>query len=203
MPGGIGVASKDSILLKKHIFRMLCWMPVGIFITLSSKSEFGELIRSKGLAGRVLQLGFVPHEETPRYLAAFDLLVLPSETQPNWKEQFGRVILEALSCATPVIGSDSGEIPNLVLSSGGGLVFPERNASAFADKLRTMIGDQTLRLRYAENGRQWALNYASLPAVGARMAEAIERVLRKADPKVSTCARCQFVFVIFAILCEN
>jgi glycosyltransferase involved in cell wall biosynthesis len=143
--------------------------------------EFGELIRNKGLAGRVVQLGFVPHEETPGYLAAFDVLVLPSETQPNWKEQFGRVIVEALACGTPVIGSDSGEIPNLVLSSGGGLVFPERNAAAFADKLRTMISDPTLRQRYAENGRQWALKYASLPAVGARMAESIETVLRKAE----------------------
>jgi glycosyltransferase involved in cell wall biosynthesis len=150
------------------------------------ESEFGELIRSKGLAGQVLQIGFVPHEETPRYLAAFDLLVLPSETQPNWKEQFGRVIVEALACGVPVIGSDSGEIPNLVLSSGGGIVFPERNAAAFADRLKTMISDQTLRRRYAENGRQWALNYASLPAVGARMAEAIERVLKKTDRKVST-----------------
>jgi glycosyltransferase involved in cell wall biosynthesis len=142
--------------------------------------EFAELIRSKGLAGQVLPLlGFVPHEETPRYLAAFDLLVLPSETQPNWKEQFGRVIVEALACGTPIIGSDSGEIPNLVLASGGGLVFPERNSAALADKLRTMISDPVLRQRCAENGRQWALRFASLPAVGARMAKAIERVFEK------------------------
>jgi glycosyltransferase involved in cell wall biosynthesis len=147
------------------------------------ENEFGELIRSKGLAGQVLPLGFVPHEETPNYLAAFDLLVLPSETQPNWKEQFGRVIVEALACGTPVVGSDSGEIPNLVLSSGGGLVFPERNAGALADKLRTMIKDQGLRRCYAETGRQWALNYASLSAVGSRMAEAIESVLSKVPMK--------------------
>jgi glycosyltransferase involved in cell wall biosynthesis len=147
---------------------------------------FGELIRNKDLTGHVLQLGFVPHEETPRYLAAFDLLVLPSETQPNWKEQFGRVIVEALACGTAVIGSDSGEIPNLVLSSGGGLVFPERNAEAFADKLRTMIKDQNLRQGYADTGRQWVLKYASLSAVGARIAETIEMVLRKANGKQPT-----------------
>jgi glycosyltransferase involved in cell wall biosynthesis len=140
--------------------------------------EFEELIRSLGLAGQVLQLGFVPHEETPRYLAAFDLLVLPSETQPNWKEQFGRVIVEALACGTPVIGSDSGEIPNLILSSGGGLVFPEQNAEAFTDKLRIMISDRALRERYANNGRQWAVRYASLPAVAAKMVGALEKVFK-------------------------
>ena len=73
--------------------------------------ELTELIQSSGLTDHVLRLGFVPHEETPRYLAAFDLLVLPSETQPNWKEQFGRVLVEALACGTPVIGSYFGEIP--------------------------------------------------------------------------------------------
>jgi glycosyltransferase involved in cell wall biosynthesis len=151
------------------------------------ESELGELIRNKGLASRVLQVGFVPHEETPHYLAAFDLLVLPSETQQNWKEQFGRVILEALACGTPVIGSDSGEIPNLIGASGGGLVFPERNPAALAEKLRTMISNPTVRKHYSENGRQWALKFASLPTVAARMADAIERVLLKRSAEARQC----------------
>jgi glycosyltransferase involved in cell wall biosynthesis len=141
-------------------------------------AEFTELIQSSGLANHVLRLGFVPHDETPRYLAGFDLLVLPSETQANWKEQFGRVLVEALACGTPVIGSDSGEIPNLISSSGGGIVFPERNASALADALKRMILDETLRQICAEKGRQWALKNISLQAVGAKMAEAIERALK-------------------------
>jgi L-malate glycosyltransferase len=142
-------------------------------------AEFTELIQSSGLADQVLRLGFVAHEEAPRYLAAFDLLVLPSETQPNWKEQFGRVLIEALACGTPVIGSDSGEIPNLVSSSGGGIVFPERNAEAFAEALKRMILDPSLRQTCAEKGRQWALQNVSLPAVGAKMAEAIGRALKE------------------------
>lgn len=141
--------------------------------------ELTELIQSKGLTDHVLRLGFVPHEETPRYLAAFDLLVLPSETQPNWKEQFGRVLVEALACGTPVIGSDSGEIPNLVLPSGGGIVFPERNAEAFADALKKMIGDQSLRQSCAEKGRLWALKNVSLSAVATKMAETIARALKE------------------------
>jgi L-malate glycosyltransferase len=137
--------------------------------------EFTALIESRGLTDRVLRLGFVPHEETPRYIAAFDLLVVPSETQPNWKEQFGRVLIEGLACGTPVVGSDSGEIPNIVSSSGGGIVFPERNAEALADAMKKLIKDQALRQSYAEKGRQWALKNASLQAVSAKMAEAIVR----------------------------
>jgi glycosyltransferase involved in cell wall biosynthesis len=136
-------------------------------------AEFTKLIENGGLTDRVLRLGFVPHEETPRYLAAFDLLVLPSETQPNWKEQFGRVLVEALACGTPVLGSSSGEIPNLVLPSCGGMIFPERDATALADKLKKMMSDPNLRRAFAEKGRQWALENVSLQAVGAKMAETI------------------------------
>ena len=40
-----------------------------------------------------------------------DVLVLPSHTTPRWAEQFGRVLVEALWCGIPVVGSSSGEIP--------------------------------------------------------------------------------------------
>jgi glycosyltransferase involved in cell wall biosynthesis len=50
-----------------------------------------------------------------------DVLVLFSQTTRSWKEQFGRVIIEAQACGTPVIGSDSGSIP-VVVGSGGWIV---------------------------------------------------------------------------------
>ena len=140
-------------------------------------TEFTALIQSAGLSEQVVRLGFVPHTETPRYLAAFDILVLPSETQPNWKEQFGRVLMEALACGTPVIGSDSGEIPNLISSSGGGSVFPERNSDALAEALQRMISEEALRQFCAERGRKWALKNISLAAVGAKMVEAIAHAM--------------------------
>ena len=87
------------------------------------EATFRRLLTEGGIINRVVFSGYVPHAETPRYLSAFDVLVVPSETQPNWKEQFGRVITEAMSCGTPVIGSSSGEIPNLIRKSDGGLVF--------------------------------------------------------------------------------
>ena len=64
--------------------------------------------------------------------AQLDVLVLPSHTTPTWKEQFGRVIVEALWCGVPVVGSDSGEIPWLIGLTGGGLVFPEGDSEALA-----------------------------------------------------------------------
>ncbi len=92
----------------------------------------------RGAAGRVHFVGYVPHEDTPRWLGMFDVLALPSETRANWKEQFGRVLVEAMACGTPVIGSDSGEIPEIIRATGGGLIFPEGDADALAGAIRTL-----------------------------------------------------------------
>ena len=129
------------------------------------EATFRRLLTEGGIINRVVFSGYVPHAETPRYLSAFDVLVVPSETQPNWKEQFGRVITEAMSCGTPVIGSSSGEIPNLIRKSNGGLIFPEKNAAEFAKCLRQMITQKDSRQKLGENGRKWVESEVSLSAV--------------------------------------
>jgi glycosyltransferase involved in cell wall biosynthesis len=67
-----------------------------------------------------------------------DVLVLMSETTDTWKEQFGRVIIEAQACGVPVIGSTSGSIPSVV--GEGGWIVPEGDPDALAtllDRLAT------------------------------------------------------------------
>src|SRR5690606_30118342 len=93
-----------------------------------------DAIKARGaelnLADRVLFLQHQPLAELPAVMNALDALVLPSRTTPRWKEQFGRVIIEAHACATPVIGSDSGAIPAVIGEAG--LTFPEGDAAALA-----------------------------------------------------------------------
>jgi glycosyltransferase involved in cell wall biosynthesis len=103
-----------------------------------------------------------------------DILVLPSETRPNWKEQFGRVLIEAMACGSCVVGSDSGEIPTLIQASGGGRVFPEANPTALADVLQEMIADEIQRKTFARSGGAWANNHVSLPAVATSVSRVME-----------------------------
>lgn len=149
------------------------------------ETTFDEMVYQRGLADRVSRLGYVPHDVTPRFLAALDILVLPSETRPNWKEQFGRVIVEALACGVSVIGSDSGEIPNLIGASGGGRVFPEKNPAALSELLAQMIGDQDLRKSCAQTGHSWALNNVSLSAVAHSMAGTFEEVFARRNQRLN------------------
>src|SRR5439155_1924103 len=71
-----------------------------------------------GHADRVRVVSGVPHAEVPGYINAMDVLAAPSQTMPRWKEQLGRMILEAFACGVPVIASDSGEIPYVVADAG-------------------------------------------------------------------------------------
>jgi glycosyltransferase involved in cell wall biosynthesis len=58
-------------------------------------------------------------------------------TAVGWVEQFGHVLIEAMACQVPVIGSDSGEIPHVIGDTG--LIFPEGNAAELSDRIRTLM----------------------------------------------------------------
>jgi len=92
--------------------------------------------RELGKTGQVRFLPSQPLGALPQMMNAMDVLVLPSRTTPRWKEQFGRVLIEAQACATPVIGSNSGAIPKVV--GEGGLVFAERDARALSQALEQL-----------------------------------------------------------------
>ena len=97
--------------------------------------------------------GSVPHLEAGHHLRCMDIFVIPSRTTPSWKEQFGRVIIEAMACGIPVVGSDSGQIPVLIQSTSGGLTFEEGNAEDLAEKLLCLINDPAKRARLGKIGQ--------------------------------------------------
>lgn len=101
------------------------------------------LAHELGIAERVDFIGQIPSTEMPAQYAEIDTLVLPSLTRHNWKEQFGRVLVEAMACRLPVIGSDSGAIPGVI--GGGGLIFPEGDVAALTKHLQDLQTKADLR----------------------------------------------------------
>ena len=108
-----------------------------------------------GIAGRVVFHSALPSTRMPEFYARLDALVLPSRSQPNWAEQFGRVLIEAMACGTPVVGSTCGEIPHVI--GDAGLVFAEGDAQALRAQLTRLLGDSELRADLARRGREHVL----------------------------------------------
>jgi glycosyltransferase involved in cell wall biosynthesis len=108
-----------------------------------------------GLTSQVEFLGRVASAEMPEFYRNIDVLVLPSRTTRSWKEQFGRVLVEAMASGVPVVGSDSGEIPHVIGDSG--IVFPEGDVAALASLLARLAADPGQRATLAARGRARAL----------------------------------------------
>ena len=114
-----------------------------------------QLAAQLGIADRVQFDGVVGSDNMAAYLGQLDVLVLASRTLPNWKEQFGRVLVEAMACETAVVGSQSGEIPNVIGEAG--LTFPEDNVDALKNHLLHLMQSETLRDELGRQGRQRVL----------------------------------------------
>ncbi len=139
------------------------------------KEKLQQLAHEFDIEDRILWVKSVPHADVPRYINLMDTLVLPSETTyqfktlsaAGWKEQFGHVLIEAMACKVPVIGSDSGEIPHVIKTDG--LVFPEGNAEAFAQKLSILLESPDQRDDIAERGYRRAMSEYTNTALAKRL----------------------------------
>ncbi len=127
------------------------------------QEELIQMATENNIRERLLIVESVPHHEVANYINLMSTLVLPSETTYNfktltsvgWKEQFGHVIIEAMACQVPVIGSDSGEIPHVI--GDAGLVFPEGDINALANCLMQLIEKPDFAQSIGEMGYQKAM----------------------------------------------
>lgn len=86
------------------------------------QAKIRSLLESTGVAKRTVFF-HSNHRDIVDYMNAADIVVLPSVSTPKWKEQYGRVIPEAMACGKVVVGSVSGTLPELIGDCG--FVFPE------------------------------------------------------------------------------
>jgi len=129
--------------------------------------EIRRLLDAACLGDRLRHVAAVPHLALPRYYRCMDAFVLPSETTPRWKEQFGHVLLEAMACGLPIVASSSGFIPNVV--GDAGLIFQEGDGRALADTLSRVIDDAALRAVLVRRGHAAVAERYSHDALADRL----------------------------------
>src|SRR5213076_2282720 len=139
------------------------------------KEQLAEQAQHLGVAERVIFKRGLPTYEIPREMQQLDALVLPSVTRPNWIEQFGRVLPEAMACETPVIGSSSGEIPHVI--GDAGLVFEEGNVQELSECIRKLMDDPVLYEDLARRGRQRVLDNYTQERIAQKTHEIYQEVL--------------------------
>jgi glycosyltransferase involved in cell wall biosynthesis len=117
----------------------------------SERESFTKQLSEAGLLDRTKFTGAVSYELTPEYFQQIDVLVIPTQTTERIREQFGRVIVEAMASGIPVIGSTCGAIPEVIADAG--LVFPEGDGTLLADAIKRLLADEEMKKRFARMGR--------------------------------------------------
>jgi glycosyltransferase involved in cell wall biosynthesis len=127
------------------------------------------------LEHRVHFMGNVPYTQLPQYINCMDIGIIPSRTTTRWKEQFGRVIVEFMSCEVPVIGSDSGSIPEIL--GDAGYIFHENNLQELIPLVKTLKEHPEIRQEFGKRGRQRATTYYTLEIMCERLLSMYQKLL--------------------------
>jgi len=116
----------------------------------------------------------VRHDRVPAYLNAMDLLCAPSQTTRRWREQFGRMLIEAFACGVPIVASDSGEIPHVVGEAG--VIVAEGDRNGWAAAIGELLENPARRAELAKLGLERAPEF-SWPMVARRHVEFFNQIL--------------------------
>ncbi|HVL88848.1 MAG TPA: glycosyltransferase family 4 protein [Actinomycetota bacterium] len=98
-------------------------------------------------------LGSVAHDAVAQVFAAVDVLVIPSRTTRGWKEQFGRVVIEANAAGVPVVATECGALGDTVRATGGGIVLAGGDPQGLAAAVAALAHDDQRRRRLGDAGR--------------------------------------------------
>ena len=115
-----------------------------------------------GIQDRVVFTGRIPNSDMPRLYNRATVFVLPSIVDASGNtEGLGVVLMEAMACGTPCVGSNVGGIPDIVRDGYNGLLIPAGDAAALAEAILRLLTDEKLRQSMGENGRRFiAENYS-------------------------------------------
>ena len=137
---------------------------------LGYRKKIMKKIEKYGIQNRVEITGHMSRGDIPGLFKTTDIMVLPSLTGKRRRGKFGRVIVESFASRVPVIGSSSGEIPNVIADAG--LVFEEGNAEDLKRKIEMLMKNDDLYRECMENGyRRMLENYTN-----EKVAEKIHRL---------------------------
>jgi glycosyltransferase involved in cell wall biosynthesis len=118
--------------------------------TVAYQQQLQDMTVQLGLAGMVRFLGF--EDDIPRLLAALDMVV-HSAIEP---EPFGRVLIEGMAAGLPIIATNGGGAPEVVVDGETGLLVPPNDASALAAAIARLAEDPALGRALGARGRQRA-----------------------------------------------
>jgi len=116
--------------------------------------RLGKITADLGIEKSVSFIGEVPHNELVEYYATADVFVLPScMNNAGETEGLGVVLLEAMACGVPVVGSNTGGIPHIIKDGITGVLSNQKDAMSIANRITDLLGNPKLREKVKFNAK--------------------------------------------------
>jgi len=115
------------------------------------KKDYSDLAAQLKMHLRTIFTGYVPNEDLPKYYNLADVVVLPSVDK---SEAFGLTLIEAMSCAKPVVASNLVGVRSVITEKMDGLLVEPKNADDLASKINYLLSDQTKALEFGRAGQR-------------------------------------------------
>lgn len=117
-----------------------------------------------------------PYHRMHEMFNAADVFLLPSISLRQWKEQFGMVLIEAMSCGVPVISTYSGSISEVV--GNAGLLVQTNDPRDLYLGIKKLISDDNLREEFSRKGRERAINEFDSQKISRRFGAVFEELYK-------------------------
>ena len=144
----------------------------------SQKDALEKQTQKLGIGKYVQLLGRVPHDTVPAHFSKMDIVVIPS-----LEESFGVAAAEALACERPVIASNIGGLPEIVIDGENGFLCEAESAESILSKLEILVNDQALRTKFGKAGRKFVQEKYDWENNADLMVEHYHRILKEVGTK--------------------
>ena len=142
------------------------------------EKDLKQKVRWLKLDSHVVFLGALPSEKVMERMQAADLLVLPSvRCEDGQEEALGVTLLEAGALGLPVIGTETGGIPEIIEREKTGLLVPQRDPAALGDAIARLAGSPEERKAMGAAGHARVMEYFDLEKQTAKLENALLGIL--------------------------
>jgi len=147
----------------------------------AEEQRLSELATDLGVRDRVVFAGHQPHDRTPQFYRAADLVAICS-----YSESFGLSALEAHACGIPVIGTDVGALSHIVRDGRSGFLLGQRDPSIFAARAKSLLSDQNMLEEFSREAIRSASSFTWERTADA-LIELYECLVTESVPEACTC----------------
>ncbi|WP_409252046.1 glycosyltransferase [Bacillus sp. SCS-153A] len=135
--------------------------------------EYKRLAEDLGIRKQVKFLGRIEHEKIPDFISSLHVVVVSSLI-----ESFGVSAVEAQACGVPVIATNVGGLPEVVIDRESGYIVPSEDPESIADRLYLLYTDPSKQLELGRRGREHVLLNYDWTENSKRMSDLYEQIAR-------------------------